>query len=192
MNDAQALLLNDLTILENMLDELPEYLQSDATRWPLQYGSPPMTIGGCLMRIQRLGKLFEQIPVLDQQRYHQAVDAYHAALEENVVRFEKRVHQELRARLSEWSICLRELHHDGVRYANKVDTRVVIAEMMWAMEKRPYQLQPQTKKEIQALDNNLKNRWSPGEFVWDAVWQPAYAAETYWWLYGMPAAIAVP
>ncbi|KAA3663584.1 MAG: hypothetical protein DWQ04_10085 [Chloroflexi bacterium] len=191
MNEGQNALLHDLTILEAMLDELPEYLMSDATRWPIQADMPPLTIGGCLMRIHRLGKLQAQLPHLDKNRYDQAVLRFEDALIEKVVRFEKRTHQELHARLGEWSVCLRETYIQPKRYIDKVDIRVVIEEMMLALQKKPYHLEQQVVQQIDVLDKNLKNRWHPGEFVWDVVWQSAYPLQNYWWLYGSPVAIAV-
>lgn len=192
MNEAQITLLQDLSILEAMLNELPEYLMSDATRWPIQADIPPLTIGGCLMRIRRLGKLQRQLPHLDKSRYDLAVARYEDILLEKVVRFEMRAHQEVHVRLGEWSTCLGETHIQRDRYIDKVDTRVVIEETIRALQKRPYHLQEQVTKEVDVLDKNLKSRWHPGDFVWQAVWQPAYAQESYWWLYGAPAAITVP
>ena len=191
MNDDQHVLLHDLTILEAMLDKLPEYLTSDATRWSIQADMPPLTIGGCLMRLQRLGKLQAQLPHLDKNRVDLAVTRFDEALIEKVVRFEKRAHQELHARLGEWSICLREPHIQTKRYIDKVDIRVVIAEMIRALQKKPYHLEQQVIQEIDILDKNLKRRWHPGEFLWPVVWQPAYPSQYYWWLYGSPVAIAI-
>jgi len=191
MNNAQDLLLHDLTVLEAMLDELPEYLLSDATRWQIQADMPPLTIGGCLMRIHRLGKLEAQLPHLDKSRYVQAVTRFDNTLVEKVVQFEQRVHHELHARLGEWSVCLREPHIQPKRYIDKVDIRVVIEEMMLVLQKRPYHLEKQISQEVEVLDKNLKSRWHPGEFIWDVTWQPAYPPANYWWLYGTPVAIAV-
>ncbi len=191
MNDDQNVLLHDLTILEAMLDELPEYLISDATRWPIQADMPPLTIGGCLMRIRRLSKLQAQLPHLDKNRVVQAGARFEDALIEKVVRFEKRAHQELHTRLGEWSICLREPHIQPKRYIDKVDIRVVIAELMLALQKKPYHLEQQVTEQIDLLDKNLKSRWHPGEFVWNVVWQSAYPSQSYWWLYGSPVAIAI-
>ena len=191
MNDNQTALLRDLTILEAMVKELPEYLKSDASRWAIQADMPPLTIGGILMRIQRLGKLQEQLPYLDKTRYNQATAAFEDALLEKVVRFEQRTHQELHARLGNWSTCLREPHIQPNRYIDKVDTRIVIEAMIIALSQKPYHLEQQVTNEINTLDKNLKKRWHPGEFILDAVWQPAYPQQSYWWLYGAPVAIAV-
>lgn len=191
MNDEQSTLLHDLSILEAMLDELPEYLMSDATRWPIQADMPPLTIGGCLMRMQRLGKLRSHLPYLDKNRYNKVVTRFEDALTEKIVRFETRTHQELHARLREWSICLREPHIQPERYIDKVDIRVVIESMILVLQTSPYQLEKQVTQQIEVLDKNLKHRWHPGAFVWHPVWQAAYSSQHYWWLYGSPVVIAI-
>ena len=191
MDNSQATLLRDLTIFEAMVADLPEYLMSDVIRWPMQVDMPQLTIGGCLMRIQRLGKLYAQLPHLDKARYDLTLAQFEDALHEKVVRFEMRTHQELHTRLGEWSACLREPHIQAKRYIDKVDIRVVIAAMTIALSQNPYHLEQQITNQIDILDKNLKNRWHPGTFVWDFVWQPAYPPQFYWWLYGSPIAVAV-
>ncbi len=109
---------------------------------------------------------------------------------QNVVRYERRIHQELRARLAQWSGYLGHMASrpmaDVHYYASVVDTRVVMAAMVQQMAKRPFQLDPKILEELRALDQNLQKRWQTGPFVWDDVWQAAYGVEAYWFLYGRP------
>ncbi|MBP8947584.1 MAG: hypothetical protein KBG73_02005, partial [Candidatus Promineofilum sp.] len=51
----------------------------------------------------------------------------------------------------------------------------------------PYQRPEHVVTDVAALDRRLQARWQAGEFIWAVVWQPAYPAEGYWWLYGHPA-----
>ena len=71
-------------------------------------------------------------------------------------------------------------------YASVVDTRVVITALLNKLRLPPYQLNPHVPNEVDQLDGHLRSRWHSGEFVWPAVWQPAYPADEYWWLYGRP------
>lgn len=191
MNSERDVLRRDLTILEKMLEILPEYLQSEETHWEMrQPDMPKMTIGGCLMRLNRLDILQDRLEANDRTRVGRAHQTLAAALDDHVVLFEERTHQELHARLSEWVAYLRDLSRhmvsDGEHYADIVDVRVVISAMIDKMRTPPYQLQQQVIDEINSLDQNLRNRWRAGEFVWPNVWQPAYPLEQYWYLYGAP------
>lgn len=189
MEKTHEILVRDIQILEAMVAELPDYLMSDAPRWTLQPNMPPLTIGGCLMRLHRLHALRNKLSPALHTRLKKTADQFDEALVERVVRFETRAHQELHARLGEWANCMRTLQCAAGEYANKVDTRVVIDALIQALQKPPYQLQPQVLKERDSLDQHLRGRWQPGEFVWMDIWQQAYPRDKYWWLYGQPAVI---
>lgn len=188
MNTNFALFETDLAILEAMVAELPAYLMSDATRWPLPQ-MPALTLGGILMRLQRLQLLQMDAPVPMQQRLAAVKAQYETHLTEKIVRFEARAHQELHARLGEWTACLRKLHCVGEQYAEKADTRVVTEALIDALQERPYQLETQIVDEVAALDRNLRSRWQPGAFIWNPFWEAAYPPHQYWWLYGQPTSV---
>lgn len=192
MSSAQAILDRDLTIFKVMVANLPEYLTSDNIDLKI-YGHniPKLTIGGCLMRQQRLNIVKFHLSPEQQESF--AADAAELAhlMANNVVRFEQKTHQELHVRLGEWMYCLRYITHhkagEECFFDDKVDTRVVIAAMIKQMSQSPFQLEKQVTTQINTLDNNLRQRWQPGDFIWHAVWQEAYPPNEYWYLYGRPA-----
>lgn len=191
MNEARQTVQRDLEILEMMVAEIDEYLMSEATHWMMKKGDmPKLTIGGCLMRCHRLPIVRSQLDVTAQKRLDQAQQSFSDALTEKIVHCEKRMHQELNARLSDWSHYLGHMTSriatDVEHYANVVDTRVVMAAIIDELQKPAYQFKARVLEDVTTLDNNLHGRWQIGEFVWPAVWQPAYPPETYWWLYGRP------
>jgi hypothetical protein len=191
MNEERQTARRDLKILEVMVAEMDGYLMSEATHWTMEKGDmPKLTIGGCLMRRHRLQVAKGILVEKDQKRLGQAVNSFDKALTENVVRIEKRLHTELRARLSEWSNYLRHMASrmmaDVDYYASVVDTRVVITAMIDELQKPTYQFDRRIWEQVNTLDQNLKGRWQVGAFVWPAIWQPAYPPEKYWWLYGRP------
>jgi hypothetical protein len=197
MNDVLAVdvtvLLQDLHILEAMVAEMEAYLNSDATYWPMrQEGMPKLTIGGCLMRLDRLQIMRHYLPEAEQSSLNDTLSAFNTLLIERVVRFESRAHAELHARLREWTTYLRHATSHKVRekehYANTVDTRLVIAALMDKLQTAPYRLAPQLAQDVAQMDNYLKAQWENGEFVLLPMWQEAYSAKTYWWLYGCPKA----
>jgi hypothetical protein len=191
MKDERQTAKRDLAILEVMVAEMNPYLMSEATHWTMEKGDmPKLTVGGCLMRCRRLPVVRDQLGEKAQQHLDEALQTLADALSQNVVRFEKRMHQELHARLADWSSYLAHMASrmmaDVDYYASVVDTRVVIEAMIDELQKPAYQLDKHILQEVTALDHNLKGRWQIGAFVWPDIWQPVYPPETYWWLYGRP------
>lgn len=187
----QTILQHDLMILEEMAGAMDAYLVSEIKDWRIpRVNMPKLTIGGYLMRQYRLQALKQELTPGEQQRLETAVARFENALHERIVRFETRAHQEIHQRLSEWVACLRDLKGrmdaEANHYAGIVDVRVVIECLMDQLKTRPYQLEPQVVTEINTLDKNLRRRWEHGRFVWEPVWEPAYPAEKYWFLYGQP------
>lgn len=191
MDAAQEVLSHDLYILEVMLNQLEAYLDSDATYWPMQgEGIPKLTIGGCLMRLGRLRALRHRLTQVDQIQLDELEQAFEKLARENVVRFERRSHDELHARLREWTTYLRnassKMVRDRAHYANTVDMRMVITALMEKLQKPPFRMDAQVIEDVGRMDNYLKAQWQEGEFVWAEVWKEAYPPQNYWWLYGNP------
>ncbi len=193
MTDSMAILERDLQILEQMVAEVAAYLRSDAPGWTLAVPDmPPLTLGGLLMRRERLTTLQGRLDESLAARLDAGIAAFEAALVENVVRVERRATQELRARLSEWSGYLRTAGSRAVSepgyYATVVDTRVVVTATLDFLAEAPYQVDARICAEVDQLDRHLRSRWQDGPFLWDPIWQPAYPPDRYWWLYGHPRA----
>ncbi len=191
MNGKNKIVEIDLTIVEKMAAEMAAYLVSDCTYWVMGDGNlPVLTIGGYLMRQDRLLILCKTLQSSQQKRLQQTTTQFEQALVEQVVRFEQRALQELHARLSEWVGYLRGLDaykpkHD-VSYLVAVEERVMIAALLDKLQQPPYQLDVAVQDEVALLDRKLHSQWVPGEFVLPTIWQPAYPTEKYWWLYGCP------
>ena len=116
----------DLEVLEAMAVAMDDYLRSDVLFWPLSDGDlPRLTLGGYLMRQHRLLELRDLLDKAEQERLHAAVQEFYAALEEKIVRTERKAHEELGARLRQWQQYLREIKNGvGVAYyASAVETR---------------------------------------------------------------------
>ncbi len=191
MNKDYIVLLHDLLILEEMAANMDAYLVSDARQWIIPRSNmPKLTIGGYLMRQQRLLAVEDSLRVEDPDRLRAAIKLFDDALVEKVVRFETRAHQELHSRIGEWVGHMRDLGRrtstEVNYYAGIVDTRVVITSLIDQLQKQPYVLESGVLEEIHHLDKNLRVRLAEHEFIWDVVWQPAYPQEKYWWLYGCP------
>jgi hypothetical protein len=191
MRKAAEKLHEDLDILEAMASEMNEYLRSDVLFWPMAKGSMPrLTLGGYLMRERRLESLRDQLSPAEQQRLADAQERFRQATEEQVVRFEQRAHQELHARLRQWSEYLRDLKGDASAnqgyYPSAVETRAMLDALVERLKTPPYQLEERAVNNLATLDQNLRQRWRGGDYVWPSAWQSAYPRDRFWWLYGYP------
>lgn len=179
----------DLEVLEAMAAKMDDYLRSDVLFWPLSNGDlPRLTLGGYLMRQHRLLELRDLFDRAEQERLAAAVHEFQAALEEQIVRTERKAHEELGARLRQWQQYLREIKN-GVAvayYASAVDTRAMLEALLAQLRVNPYELDETVPQELAQLDRELSRYWEPGDFVWPREWKPAYPRDKYWWLYGQP------
>jgi hypothetical protein len=183
-------LVKDLAVLEAMAAKMPEYLSSDELFWRKIDSDPVQpTIGGYLMRQNRLQALSD--PLLDEGQRRQlaaAVTRFEQAVSEQPGRLEAKGQQELKSRLRQWEIALKELLEDEAPalayYRADVETRIIIATLLMALQQRSVRIEPAITDKLAKLDQTLRQRWQPGEFVWPDGWQPAYPRSDYWWLYG--------
>jgi len=191
MNEPIDRLLADLNIAEAMVSEMADYLDSDVLFWPMERGGlPKLTIGGFLLRYDRLTKLRSSLPESERRRLETVSEQFEAARKERVVRFEERANAELHTRLRQWNAFLRDLQRDNPpsihHYAAAVETRVVIAVLLTVLEQPPYRLDESSRRELSVLDGALRRSWRSSEFVWAAELEPAYPEDECWWLYGHP------
>ena len=191
MNKESAMLVHDLTIMEEMATNMAAYLDSDVIDWTIPLANMPrLTIGGYLMRKRRLSALRENLSIEDQARLDEAIEQFNDTLDERVVRFEKRAHQELHMRIAEWIGILRDLKRRAAAevnyYAGIVDTRIVIKELLDQLQTPPYKLEEGVHEEVTTIDRLMKRRFTSSDFVWDHIWEAAYPQNEYWWLYGRP------
>ena len=191
MDRDNAVLAHDLMIMEEMAANMAAYLDSKVEEWTIPRANMPrLTIGGFLMRRQRLLALRHKLSADDQIRLDVALAQFITALDERVVRFEKRAHQELHTRIAEWIGILPALNRrakmEANYYAGVVDTRIVIKELLDILQTPPYVLEEGVNDEIRAVDRLLKSRLNEHAFVWDGIWESAYPPGEYWWLYGYP------
>jgi hypothetical protein len=171
--------------------EMETYLDSEVLFWRMSTaGMPALTLGGYLMRQHRLLALrdlltAEQLPDLEA-----AVITYNSALAERIVRFEKKAHRELEARLRQWGEYLKDVDRGRAasksNYATVAEVRAMISAMKDQLQLAPFSLEQRIPQQIELVDTQLRRYWEPGEFIWPPEWQPAYLQPEYWWLYGKP------
>lgn len=189
MGSGKKKLRRDLAILEQMAQEMPSFLMSDVTFWPMMKGDMPrLTLGGYLLRQHRLLALSDLLDEGEKVCLETAVSQFDAARVEHVVRLEQKAHQELHTRLRQWGEHLKDFHASKsvstANYSTDVAVRAMIEALIKLMQTPPYRLDPKIMPQVERLDKNLHLSWHSGAFVWPAEWMPAYPQEEYWWLYG--------
>ncbi len=191
MNEENERLTQDAAVLVAMAEQMPGYLDSDTLFWPAPRGGmPALTLGGYLLREHRLLALANRLPVEQQAQLSEAITQFNQALVDRVVRFEKKAHHELEARLRQWEESLKDLERGTFdrtsNYANAVETRAVIQALLNRLSMPPYRTEERPLQRLSTLDTRLRNQFQPGDFVWPEAWAAAYPQPDYWWLYGSP------
>lgn len=179
----------DLEIVEQMVAGMRDYLSSGSVySKKIDYNLMYLTLGGYLMRQQRLTELDSALDASQQVRLRNAAERFDLIRRTQLSAFEKKAGQELQARLGEWERALRELFDDGqpsmAFYRNDVEKRVVIQALIDALEAESASIKPEILGKLERLDGQLRARWQPGAFIWPAEFAAAYPADDYWWLYG--------
>jgi hypothetical protein len=189
MLDEVGKLAQDVTILAEMAGEMADYLRSDVLYWQMMEGElPKLTLGGYLMRQHRLLALPELLTDEEQAVVDTAVTQFNQALVEKIVRLEGKAHQELEARIRQWTEYLKDFRWErgaaAAGYTSAVENRVMITAVTDKLQMPPYQLNSRINEQLALLDGNLRSRWHTGSFLWPEAWQPAYPKADYWYLYG--------
>lgn len=180
-------LQHDLKILTRFNESIPDYLRATALYYPTGINYPQLTFGGFLMRQHRLLLLRHLLSQADKNQLDKAVADFHAALDNNIVRFENKCHKELQSRLRQWKEYLRDIQIDRSArgfYKTSVEPRLMIDAIVAQLQIPPYQLKSDVPTRLESLDIGLRSRWLSGDFIWDQDWQPAYPESMYWYLYG--------
>lgn len=179
----------DLQNMAEMASEMDAYLKSDVLFWNMA-GGPRLTLGGYLMRQHRILALADELDEDEVAVLNTAVSQFNNAMKEKIVRFETKAHQEIEARLRQWSEFLSELKkdtniHRNV-YANGVKPRIMLSAIVAKLQTQPYKLESRVQSQIELQDRRLRQRWFPGDFVLADIWKEAYPQDEFWYLYGLP------
>jgi hypothetical protein len=181
----------DVRTLSAMAGEMEDYLDSDVLFWQMSSsGMPRLTLGGYLMRQQRLLALYDTLSPEEQAEVDEAVALFNQALVERTVRFEQKAHRELDARLRQWQEYLKDVERGQAssksNYGTAVEARAMIDALTEFLQLAPYELDDRVVDQTALLDSRLRSRWTKGDFVWPEEMAGAYPEDTYWWLYGLP------
>lgn len=190
MSDALNKLQKDLSIAEQMVHGLADYLRMDALFGKMPPSMPALTLGGYLMRQHRLLELQNALPEVDRQRLATLSERFNTLIGQRIVQTEDKAHKEIGARLRQWEESIRDLRRDlrenAGYYHTTVETRAMISALLELLDNPPFELRESFDDRLETLDNGLKAIWQGGDFVWQEEWEPAYPEDEFWYLYGGP------
>jgi hypothetical protein len=176
----------ELKYLEAAQDEMEAYLLSDELFWPLAAiggkASPRLTLGGTLLALARAKALADtparQARLLKAERQ----------LEVTQLRWRtawgKKAARELASRLRQWAEYLDEYRRHPETQAGYYTYEVRWRVMAGLLQPGAEAIPAAELDLLSALDLRLRAWLQPGDFAWEAALQPAFPAETYWYLYG--------
>ena len=184
----------DLEIVESMVADLKPYLLGGALygvmseRGPGRQPYPPLTVGGLLLRLHRMGALRDQLSPDERSRLGEAQARADEELSRWRTQTEEKVGREVAARLHAWTEFLNECDRDYARYVieypTQVEARTIIALLLdfagKALDERGLLAR------LQLADQLLREMAGECPFVWSDDLAPAYPQERFWWLYVCP------
>ena len=194
---ARYSLTRDLDEFERMVERLDDYLLGDAMYLPVGGGffrgstTPQMTLGALLLRRRRLSRLRAKLKRTDGFRLDDALAQHDDLQREWTLHYEQKLQREVPMRLKLMAAFFRECS-DNPRecagaYAVEALRRTIVQEILDAMDDFGYDKR-ETTAGVQRADQALRQLLHAGEFIWSPLLEPVYPRETFWWLYGRPAA----
>lgn len=190
-------LQKDLDILEDMAGQMSGYLRMDTLFGPMGPNQPKLTLGGFLMREQRLVALKGTLSAAENDRLLRSRQMFENIVMEWVVATENKAGQEIEARLRQWTETIRELREDAPKYwsyyHSAAEARVMIQLLVKMLSSTPFKIDPTLVGRISTLDNAFYAMWYSDSslFIWEESWTAAYPAADFEFLYGKPRNLSI-
>jgi hypothetical protein len=184
----------DLAVAQAMADELETYLQRDVLYWqmaargPMSSRFPKMTLGGLLLRLQRLKALRDRLAPQQQSALDALDRRVETAFSSWSAAYDARLQREIEARLNAWARYIAEDCTEGRSacadyYPSQAEVRTMLALLLdEAARVSRADLGP-LQSRLAVLDSQFKGLFGPGAFIWDPSLAPAYPPDRFWWLY---------
>jgi len=175
----------DVRAVTAMAGALVPYIYQDELYGVLSNDLPRLTVGGLIMRLNRLGALDNLLADAQRQSIRMAREQFDKTKSEWTVAYEGKLKRELTARLRSLGQFImdcvdRRLCAD--LYPGEIEKRVMVAGLQAEAQKYNV-LEPSVVGQIAGIDDRLHMLTRTGEFLWDARLEAAYPRASYWYLY---------
>lgn len=182
-------LARDVRSVEAMAANLTPYVYEDDLYGILPGDLPRLTLGGLLMRLERLHALSDRLP--DPQR-HIAEAARHKLDEVRDkwrVHYEKKLVHEARSRMVHLHQFLKEAEENPNRIApdcpSAMEKRVIV-ELLKDEATHLGVWTPELANTLYVIDSQIRHLGEQRDFIWDPSVESAYPREKFWFLYMGP------
>lgn len=194
MAEAKYSIDRDLAETKALAENLVPYIYGDQIYGSISgmFGSgtmPSLTVGGLLMRLDRLHALEGEMS--DAQKAQlAAADAQHESVrKEWTVHYNNKLAAEAASRVKVIQQFLGECKDNpkncAQNYPPEANRRTIIEALVRAMQ-HSSSLPDDLSATIRAVDAGLRSMTEPSEFILSAALQAAYPQSEYWWLYVRP------
>ncbi|MHB8625247.1 MAG: hypothetical protein ACYDBJ_08855 [Aggregatilineales bacterium] len=161
------------------------YIYQDELYGVLPNDLPRLTVGGLIMRLNRLGIVDNLLSEAQRQAVSNAHVQFDHVKKEWTVAYEGKLKRELTARLRSLgqfiTDCVdRRLCSD--LYPGEIEKRVMVAGLQSEAQACNV-LEPNVVTQITGIDNRIHLLTRPGDFLWDERLKPAYPQDAFWYLY---------
>ena len=188
MTEARYSIERDLSDAKSMADNLLPYVYEGELYGNIGGSTPKLTIGGLLLRLHRLHALADQLSA-SQKATLDEIDAQHEEVRrEWSIHYHEKLKQEALSRLKVIEAFFVECEDDprvcSGNYQPEANRRTIVQNIAEALGQA--EGSAEITKAAKKIDQQLRRYTEPSDFVWSPELQPAYPADTYWWLYAKP------
>ena len=149
---------------------------------------PKLTVGGLLLKRQRVSQLQDSFPPQDQSLAGQLLAELDSKIDSWRANLERKGLAELNARINSWAWFLEKCDENPVtckqNYAGDVYARTYLKLLFDLLADRSEIESGQRR--TNALDARLRQHFAVGDFVWDESVRKAFPADEFWFLHGLP------
>jgi hypothetical protein len=183
---------HDVRAAEAMAARLTPYIYEPALYGPMPGELPRLTVGGLLMRLNRLSAISDLLSSTQQKALDTARRQFEDVRQEWAVAYEGRLKQELQSRLKALEQFIADCDEAprlcADLYPSEIEKRVIAEALIDEATARNV-LSPTVRARLTGIDSHLHRLARASDhFVWDTRLEPAYPRDKFWFLYVTPNA----
>ena len=176
----------DVRTLEAMATRLTPYVYENELYGLMPGDLAKLTVGGFLMRLNRLTVIVDQLTAKQQATVRAAQAKAEELRTKWTVAYEGKITREFQARLTALNQFLSECAESpetcSDNYSSSVEKRV-IAQVLADEAAHLNILTDEMKSGLAVVDNKMRRYSEAGEFIWAEQLRTAYPQDKYWFLY---------
>ena len=177
---------HDIDTIQAMASRLVPYVYEDVVFGYMPDALPKLTIGGLLMRLDRLALMGNLLSDEQRARLAAAQQKLDSVKHEWLVAYTNKTTEELVVRINEWNEFFNECRqneNDCREVYSLMAEKRVMAQVLANEAIKLDALTPDIEKRLNTIDSQLQPYFKPGSFIWDKQLQQSYPQDQYGFLY---------